>query len=108
MALPAAHSDTSGFITSENRPPAPSRLALDSEMTVADWWFAALDQRSLVVNAVRWTTQVVGVHLDRFGTWIQIEFKEHRDTSLLLHLAPLAELHDAVAMLRAEIIRRGA
>jgi hypothetical protein len=50
---------------------------------------------------------VAGVHLDRFGTWIQIEFAEHRDSSFLLHLAPLTGLHDAVAMIRAEIIRRG-
>jgi hypothetical protein len=104
---PAAHPDTSGFVSSENWSPARSPLALDNEMTVADWWFAGLDQRPLVVNGVRWTTQVVGVHLNRFGTWIQIEFAEHRDSSLLLQLPPLAALHDAIAMIRDEIIRTG-
>jgi len=74
-------------------------------MTVADCWFAALDQRPFTSGNRCWTTRVVGVHLDASHTWIQLEFAEHPGRSFLLHLAPWAGLHDAVSIIRAEIIR---
>jgi len=74
-------------------------------MTVADCWFAALDQRPFIAGAGRWTTRVVGVHLDGLHTWIQLEFAEHPGSSFILHLTPWAGLHDAVSIIRAEIVR---
>jgi hypothetical protein len=100
----ADHGDTPRFVSSQTWPPAACRLALDHEMTVADWWFAALDQRPFTVDDVCWTTQVVGVHLDGFDRWIQIEFAEHGGSSVLLHLAPLAGLQDAVDMIHAALM----
>jgi hypothetical protein len=47
---------------------------------------------------------VVGVHLDGRHTWIQLEFAERPGSSLLLHLTPWAGLHDAVNIIRAEIV----
>jgi hypothetical protein len=75
-------------------------------MTVADWWFAGLDQRTFTVSNVLWTMQVAGVHLDRFHTWIQIGFAEDPGSSLVLHLTPWAGLQDAVNIVRAEILCR--
>jgi hypothetical protein len=104
--LSAVHADTPGLDSSQNWRPTSSSLPLGNEMTVADWWFAALDQRPFTVGDVRWTTQVVGVHLDGFHTWIQIEFAEEGRSSLVLHLTPLAGLMDAVNIIGDEIIRR--
>jgi len=89
--LSAVHADTS---------------ILHNEMTVADWWFAGLDQRTFTVSNVLWTMQVAGVHLDRFHTWIQIGFAEDPGSSLVLHLTPWAGLQDAITIVRAEIICR--
>lgn len=93
-----------------NLSPAPGdtsrSLALHDEMTAADWWFARLDQRPCTVGNVRWTMQVLGVHVDRFHTWIQIEFTEAPGSSLLLHLTPWAGLQEAVNIVRAEIMSR--
>jgi hypothetical protein len=86
--LSAVHADTSN---------------LGNEMTVADWWFAGLDQRPFTVSNVLWTMQVAGVHLDGFHTWIQIGFAEDPGSSLVLHLTPWAGLQDAVNIVRAEI-----
>jgi hypothetical protein len=89
--LSAVHADTS---------------SLNNEMTVADWWFAGLDQRPFTVSDVLWTMQVAGVHLDGFHTWIQIGFAEDPGSSLVLHLTPWAGLQDAVNIVRAEIMCR--
>lgn len=93
-----------------NASPAPGdtsrSLALHNEMTAADWWFAGLDQRPCTVSNVRWTMQVVGVHVDGFHTWIQIEFAEEPGSSILLHLTPWAGLQEAVNIVRAEVMSR--
>ena len=105
MDLSPAHGHATGFVSSEDRLTAARSLGSDNEMTVADCWFAALDQRGFVAGERRWTTRVVGVHLDGLHTWIQLEFAEYPGSSLVLHLTPWAGLHDAVNMIRAEIMR---
>ena len=72
--------------------------AANSEMTAADWWFTGLDQRPFTVDNMRRTMRVLGVHVEGSNTWIQLEFAEDPDTSLLLHLTPWAGLQDAVNM----------
>ena len=72
-------------------------------MTAADWWFAGLDQRTFVAGAARWTIQVLGVYIDGFHTWIQIEFAEDPDSSLLLHLTPWAGSQDAIGIVKAKM-----
>ena len=106
MDLSTVHGDTSGLSSSQNRPPTISSVALNNDITVADWWFAGLDQRPFTASNVLWTMQVAGVHLAGFHTWIQIEFAEDPGSSLVLHLTPLAGLQDAVNIVRAEILRR--
>ena len=103
MDLPSVHATS--FVSSQNSSSAPGSFATDNEMTVADCWFAALDQRSFISDSRLWITRVMGVHLDGLHTWIQIEFAEHPDSSFLLHLTPWAGLQDAVSIIRGEILR---
>ena len=77
-----------------------------SEITTADTWFAGLDRRPLVIGALQLTMQVLGVHLDAFNTWIQIELGELPGTSLLLRLMPWATVGDALEIVRSEIAAR--
>lgn len=107
MDLPPVHGHASTFVSSQDQSAGDRSLASDNEMTVADCWFAALDQRRFAAGDRRWTTRVMGVHLDGLHTWIQLEFAEHPGSSLVLHLTPWAGLHDAVTMIHAEIMRSG-
>jgi len=93
------------MVSSEHSPSAPGSLAAENEMTVADCWFAALDQRSFISDSRLWITRVMGVHLDGLHTWIQLEFAEHPDSAFLLHLTPWAGLQDAISVIRGEILR---
>ena len=78
-------------------------LASLSEVTVADAWFAALDRRSLIIGTLQLTIQVLGVYVDAFNTWIQVELAEHPGSSLLLRVMPWATFGDAMRILRSEI-----
>ena len=106
MDLPGIHGNRSGFVSSQNWRPTASSLASANEMTAADWWFAGLDQRTFTVYNGRWTARVLGVHLEGFDTWIQLEFAEEPASFLLLHLTGWAGLHDALDMIHADILRR--
>jgi len=101
--LPSVHATT--MVSSQHSLSAPGSLAAENEMTVADCWFAALDQRSFISDSRLWITRVMGVHLDGLHTWIQLEFAEHPDSAFLLHLTPWAGLQDAISVIRGEILR---
>ena len=103
MELPAVHAGLFGRMVDQDSQPTLRSGATNSELTAADWWFARLDQRPFTVGEMRWTMQVLGVHVDGFHTWIQIEFAEDADSSLLLHLTPWAGLQDAIDIVRAEM-----
>jgi hypothetical protein len=105
VELPSVHGHPTGFISSQHGPLASRSPGPDNEMTVADCWFAALDQRRFTSGNRLWTTRVIGVHLDGLHTWIQLEFAEHPGRSFILHLTPWTGLHDAVNIIRAEIVR---
>lgn len=105
MDFPSVPGHATGLVSSQNPTPAPRPLGLDNEMTVADCWFAALDQRLFACGNRCWTTRVVGVHLEGLHTWIQLEFAELPGSSFVLHLTPWTGLHDAVNIIRSEIIR---
>lgn len=105
MDLPSVHGYATGLVSSQKWPPSQRWLGADNEMTVADCWFAALDQRPFTSGSRCFTTRVVGVHLDGSHTWIQLEFAEHPGSAFLLHLTPWAGLNDAVSIIRAEIVR---
>ena len=104
MDLRSVDAHATGFVSSQNPPSVPRSIGMDNKMTVADCWFAALDQRPFTSGTRCWTTRVVGVHLDGLHTWIQLEFAERPGSAFLLHLTPWAGLHDAVNIIRAEIV----
>ena len=81
-------------------------LSVPNNITANEWWFDAFDQRRFVVGNRRYTTQVVGVHIQAFDTWIQIEFAEVPGRSLLLHVPPGAGVPGAVKAIEALIHRR--
>lgn len=71
----------------------------------AQWWFAALDQRCFAVGALRWTTQVVGIHVHGLDVWIQLESAEEPVRSLVLHVTPGMQLFDALEAIERMIMR---
>jgi hypothetical protein len=71
----------------------------------AQWWFAALDQRCFGVGTARWTAQVVGIHVDGFDVWIQLERAGDPLRSLVLHVRPGMDLFGAVDAIE-EMLRR--
>ena len=86
---------------------APWRVISSPQLSTADRWFAALDQHIVTLGNQRWTTQVVGVHVHPFETWIQLEFNERPERSFLLRLQPSAGLNDALATIRALLQQDG-
>jgi hypothetical protein len=69
-------------------------------------WFDLLDERRFSIGSEQWTTQVVGVHVAGFDTWIQLLFAEDQRRSLLLHLTPGTGIGAAVEAIRAALQRR--
>ena len=80
--------------------------AMNNLWYTADWWFQALDQRSVAVGAQRWTMQVVGIHRDGANLWIQLESMDSVCRMVLQVLAGMS-LHEALATITA-ILSRGA
>jgi len=67
--------------------------------TSADQWFAALDQRRIGAGAGSWIAQVVGVHRDDDGFWVQVSSSEDPFSTIVLHLAPTTPIDDVVTAL---------
>ena len=62
----------------------------------AQRWFAALDQRLLSIDAERWLTQVVGVHVDGADVWIQIQPLREQLRDLTVRVSPGMSVDDVV------------
>lgn len=73
----------------------------ETHSTIADWWFAALDQLRVRIGNQRCTAEVVGVHVHALDAWIQLQFAEVPSRTLLLHMQPGAGLTDAIKAIRA-------
>lgn len=69
------------------------------ETTFADQWFAALDQRRIGAGARSWVAQVLGVHCEDDGLWIQLSSSEDPFATIVLHLAPTTPIDDVIAAL---------
>jgi hypothetical protein len=69
-------------------------------------WFDVLDQRRFTVGHERLTAQVAGIHVVGADTWIQIEFAEDRQRSLLLQLTPETGVGAAVEAIEHSLRRR--
>ena len=69
-------------------------------------WFDVLDQRRFTVGHKRWTAQVAGIHVVGSDTWIQLEFAEDDQRSLLLQLTPDTGVGAAVEAIENSLRRR--
>ena len=69
-------------------------------------WFDVLDQRRFTVGHKRWTAQVAGIHVVGSDTWIQLEFAEDEQRSLLLQLTPDTGVGAAVEAIEKSLRRR--
>jgi hypothetical protein len=69
-------------------------------------WFDVLDQRRFTVGHERLTAQVAGIHVVGTDTWIQIDFAEDQQRSLLLQLTPETGVGAAVEAIEHSLRRR--
>lgn len=69
-------------------------------------WFDVLDQRRFTVGHERLTAQVAGIHVVGADTWIQLEFAEDQQRSLLLQLTPETGVGAAVEAIEHSLRRR--
>lgn len=69
------------------------------ETTSADQWFAALDQRRIGAGTGSWVVQVLGVHCEDDGFWIQLSSSEDSFATIVLHLAADTPIDDVLAVL---------
>lgn len=66
-----------------------------------DWWFTALDQRTLSVGAERWIAQVTGIHLHGSDFWIQLELLGEQLRSYVVRVSPGMSVDDVLAAVEA-------
>jgi hypothetical protein len=62
----------------------------------ADRWFAALDQRPLGSGSSRWVAQVLAVHTERDGLWVQLAPSDDPCATVVLHVSPATHLDEAL------------
>jgi hypothetical protein len=70
---------------------------------MAHWWFTALDQRAVLVGAERWLTRVMGIHVDGFDLWIQIEAAAQQIRSFVIRVREPMSVEQAVAEIEQRI-----
>ena len=75
--------------------------ALRATWHTADWWYRALDQRSVGVGADRLTVQVVGIHGEEANLWIQLESTTDSLRCGVLRVVAGTRLAEAVAAIAA-------
>jgi hypothetical protein len=69
------------------------------ETRSADQWFAALDQRRIGAGAGSWVAQVLGVHCEDDGFWIQLSSSEDSFATIVIHLVSKTPMADVLAAL---------
>ena len=72
--------------------------AMSATWHTADWWFSALDEKTVTVGADSITVQVVGIHGDGPSYWIQVESSD-RVRKGVLRVFSGTRLADALAAL---------
>ena len=76
------------------------RSSLDVVPSSSDGWYAGLDRREIDEGRRSWVTEVSGVHTDGRDWWVQVAPLGEPDHGLVLHLAGLATLKNALDALR--------
>jgi hypothetical protein len=73
------------------------------DISFADRWFTALDQRQIGSGASGWVAQVLGVHTERDGLWVQLAPAGDLSATVVLHVSQATHLDEVVKALE----RRG-
>mgnify|MGYP003577513510 CR=1 FL=1 len=71
-----------------------------------DWWFEALDQRSLDVGTEHVTLQVVGIHDEDRNLWVQIECAEDAQRCVVVRVCADLTVDEALASITAALPSR--
>ena len=65
----------------------------------ADDWFFALDQRQIGVGPHGWVAQVLGIHREHGGLWVQMAPLDNPSATLVLRVSTSTHLDDVLAAL---------
>ena len=84
------HMNAASFARSRVRP---------LESLSADEWFGALDQRRIGTGADSWVAQVLGVHSEREGLWVQLAPDDDAGATIVVHLSSSTQLAEVLAAL---------
>ena len=71
-------------------------------VSVADRWFVALDQRSIGSGHDGWVAQVMAVHTERDGLWVQIAAADRPAATIVLHVSAATHLDEALTALERQ------
>jgi hypothetical protein len=69
------------------------------ELSSADQWFAALDQRHIGDGAHEWVMQVLGVVTQDDQLWVQVAPEDDLSATLVLHMNADATLDEVLMAL---------
>jgi hypothetical protein len=72
------------------------------EVSPADRWFAALDQRYIGSGERRWVAQVLGVHRTPDGLWVQLAPNDDPGATIVLHLSAGTRIEDVLNALETQ------
>jgi hypothetical protein len=69
------------------------------DVAFADRWFAALDQRHIGSGDRGWTAQVVAVHHEPEGLWLQVAPVDDLSATILVHVSVSTSLDEVLETL---------
>jgi hypothetical protein len=75
------------------------------DVSFADRWFAALDQRQIGSGDERWTAQVVAVHHEADGLWVQVAPVSDLSATILIHVSAATSLDEVLDTLEKQTAR---
>ena len=75
------------------------------DVSFADRWFSALDQRQIGTGDGRWTAQVVAVHHEVDGLWVQVAPVYDLSATILIHVSAATSLDEVLDTLEKQTAR---
>jgi len=75
------------------------------DVSFADRWFSALDQRQIGTGDGRWTAQVVAVHHEADGLWVQVAPVSDLSATILIHVSATTSLDEVLDTLEKQTVR---
>jgi hypothetical protein len=72
------------------------------QISLADHWFAALDQRPIGSGQNGWVAQVLAVHTDGDGIWVQLAPADDASSTVVLHVSSATHLDEVLRALERQ------